>query len=121
MDSRFSSENRLLTPAQYQAVFNSAQRSSDRNFLVLAKENRLAVARLGLAISKKRVPRAVDRNRIRRLIRESFRNSKANLSGMDIVVLAQKDIDFKNGDNIHKSLLHHWHRLAKCEKSSSPC
>lgn len=45
-------------------------------------------ARLGLAVSKKQVKRAVDRNRIKRLIREVFRHRRDSLKGYDLVVMA---------------------------------
>ena len=44
--------------------------------------------RLGLAIAKKKVPLASNRNRIKRLIREQFRLSQANFPPVDIIVMA---------------------------------
>ena len=43
------------------------------------------MARLGLIVSKRMLPRAVDRNRAKRVIRESFRHA-VELPAMDIVV-----------------------------------
>lgn len=48
-------------------------------------------ARLGMAISKKIIKKAVDRNRIKRFLRESFRLNQQNLDCFDIVVLAKRD------------------------------
>jgi len=50
------------------------------------KPNGLAQARLGIIASRKVAPRAVDRNRARRLVREAFRAVRARLGGVDIVV-----------------------------------
>lgn len=47
-------------------------------------------ARLGLAVAKRHVPRAVDRNRVKRVVRESFRQRRDKLGAADIVVLARK-------------------------------
>lgn len=55
----------------------------------VAKSSAGTTPRLGLAISAKAVPRAVDRNRIKRLARESFRNARARLAAFDIVILAK--------------------------------
>ncbi len=44
-------------------------------------------ARLGLAIAKKRAKRALDRNRIKRIARETFRHNLAPLEGVEIVVM----------------------------------
>lgn len=87
-DFRFRRENRLLTPADFQRVFDQARyRAGSRHFLFLAIENPLAVHRLGLVIPRKRARRAVDRGRIKRQLRESFRHRPDSLLGLDVVVL----------------------------------
>lgn len=43
-------------------------------------------ARLGLIVGRRELPRAVDRNRARRMLRESFRKVRARLGGWDVVV-----------------------------------
>ena len=72
----FSKTYRLNTAVDYSNVFNNANRSSDKFFTVLAKKNTLDVARWGLAIAKKSVKKAVQRNRIKRVVRELVRLSK---------------------------------------------
>jgi ribonuclease P protein component len=42
--------------------------------------------RLGLIVPKRLLSRAVDRNRVRRLLREWFRNNQGRLDGRDLVV-----------------------------------
>ena len=49
--------------------------------------------RLGLVIAKKHVSKAVHRNRLKRVLRESFRLRQAEIPLVDIVVLARKDAD----------------------------
>lgn len=83
---------------------------------LLARENHLNHARLGLAISKKQLPRAVDRNRLKRLVRESFRQQQ--LAGLDIVVMVRTAVLTLSNASIFERLDKHWQRLAeKCEKS----
>ena len=48
--------------------------------------NSLAYPRLALVVPKRLAPRAVTRNRIRRLIREAFRLQQQRLGGSDCVV-----------------------------------
>jgi ribonuclease P protein component len=48
-------------------------------------------ARLGIIIAKQHVKKAVDRNAIRRVIRESFRHHKDRLKGLDIIVLLRSE------------------------------
>lgn len=50
------------------------------------RANGLRLARLGLIIPKRQVPLAVDRNRIKRLLREWFRHRQGRLGGRDLVV-----------------------------------
>ena len=58
-------------------------------FQVLAKPNETGAARLGMIVSKRLFPHAVDRNRMRRRIREAFRHLAANLPALDLVVRPQ--------------------------------
>jgi len=63
------------------------QRFSDRYWTVLVHEESGANPKLGLAIAKKRAKRAVDRNRLKRVVRESFRDHKHKLDGLELVVM----------------------------------
>jgi ribonuclease P protein component len=68
-------------------VFAHALRTGKTGFIVLYRSNECGVARLGLAISKKCARRAVDRNRLKRIARESFRIHHHSIPGVDIVIL----------------------------------
>jgi ribonuclease P protein component len=72
---------------------------------------------LGLAISRKHIKRAVGRNRIKRLIRESFRQHQDELSGWDIVVMLRQDASALSNQAIYESLRKHWHALASKTKT----
>jgi ribonuclease P protein component len=67
-------------------VLGEARRVYSPNFFAWARVNDLTYARLGLIAGRKAAPRAVDRNRGKRLIREWFRAVRAELPGLDIVV-----------------------------------
>ena len=86
----FSRESRLIKAEDYQYVFANAKRFGNHNFTLLVRKNNLGHARLGLAIAKKSVKLAVDRNRIKRLIRESFRHEIAELPPIDIVAMCRR-------------------------------
>jgi len=59
-------------------------------------ENGLAHNRMGISVSKRKAPLSVKRNRIKRLIRESYRQSERALkTGHDIVFTARADISGK--------------------------
>ncbi len=57
-----------------------------RHFTVYARPNGLSHARIGIIASKRVAPRAIDRNRAKRLVREAFRVMRHRLSGTDVVV-----------------------------------
>lgn len=64
-------------------------RSSNRYFVVLAAPGVSTLARLGLAVAKKNARRAVDRNRLKRLVREIFRQRRDSLGAVDFVVMTR--------------------------------
>lgn len=82
----FPKTARLLDKAQYQAVFSSQQKISNDIITVFVLKNQHDMARLGLAISRKCTRQATKRNRIKRVIRETFRMTRHNLPAFDFVV-----------------------------------
>jgi ribonuclease P protein component len=83
--------------------------------LVLASKNNLGIARLGLAVPKKHVRTAVERNKIKRIIRESFRKNQHLLSGLDIVVVSHGSPKQGPSQKLRNSLLAHWQRIVHCK------
>jgi ribonuclease P protein component len=108
----FRSCNRLKRPEEFKRVFSSTRRSSDNTFLFLAKSNNFDLARLGLAVPKKHIHSAVERNRLKRIIRESFRKKQEKLKGNDIVVVVRNKPDI-NQKNIESILARHWDKVIK--------
>jgi len=94
-------------------VFAQAFRSRDACFTVLARHNGLDHPRLGLAISRKIARSAVARNRLKRLIRESFRHAQARLAGIDLVVMGRPSVTSLANGELFSSLEQHWNRLVK--------
>lgn len=114
MDLGFAPEHRLLTPAQFKNVFDGATcKASGPNLLLLSRHNDLTHARLGLVIAKKNIRRAVDRNRVKRIARESFRHHRAELDHLDIVVLARKGLGELDNAALHALFQDMWRRLNK--------
>lgn len=109
---RFRVCNRLKKPEEYKQVFSSKRRSSDDCFLFLAKNNGYDRPRLGLAVPKKHINSAVERNRLKRIIRESFRVNQNKLKGNDFVVVVRKKLDVNN-KNIDATLIKHWDNVIK--------
>lgn len=85
-------KHRLLTPKQFQFVFANAKKFSNRHWTLIVRPNQENFPRIGLAIAKKQLIRAVWRNRVKRLAREAFAQHKQALNGYDIVVLGRKEM-----------------------------
>ena len=77
---------RLTAKADFDQVFAGNQRARTDTLLVMARPNAMGHARLGMIIAKRLLARAVDRNRVKRCVRESFRQVRAELPACDFVV-----------------------------------
>ena len=117
--SGFPRSARLLTPRDFRRVFGDAQRVADGHFTLLANWSTEKTARLGLAVSKRVASRAVDRNRIKRIARESFRHHRQDLPPVDVVLMARPAARHAERAVLHASMARLWQRLVKrCEHSS---
>jgi ribonuclease P protein component len=111
--ARYPRGCRLLSAAEYQRVFKHCDRKAgDRLITVLAAANDLDHPRLGMVVSIKAAGSAVRRNRIKRLIRESFRLRQATLGGRDLVVLVRPGISARSNQQIIRTLDSHWRTIA---------
>jgi len=85
----FPRELRLLTPAHFQHVFAQPERVGSPQLTILTRANTLDHPRLGLAVSKKHLKRAITRNRAKRIIRDHFRRHQQQLPAVDMVVIVK--------------------------------
>ncbi len=114
----FPRELRLVTPSQFSRVFDHPVKAVSDHITILAKFNDLDNPRIGLTIAKKKEKTAVGRNRIKRIIRDSFRLNQHNLPNIDIVVIARNQIGEADNKNLHKQLNKLWKKIAlRCEQS----
>lgn len=105
---------RLLNAGDYQSVFNdTSSKVFAGEFLLLARKRDDNQTRLGLIVSKKTDKRAVGRNRIKRLVRDSFRHNKIPLCGLDIIFLARQGIKDLDNATLQKRLDKAWDQLVK--------
>ena len=114
MSRGFGREKRLLTPRHFKAVFDSPSgKAPGKSVLLLARSNDLDHPRLGLVIGKKSVKLSVERNRLKRQIRESFRLNQDLLVGWDIVVVARKGLGDLQNAELAQQFGRLWKRLAR--------
>ena len=111
-NARFTKEQRLLTPAAFREVFDAPERKLHQSHLMaFVRTNTHEQPRVGMAITKRKVPTAVSRNLIKRQIREQFRVKASILENKDIVFIIKNSIkgisklELKNEiNNIFKKL-----------------
>jgi len=117
----FPRSHRLVTKADFSHVFDDALKVSQSCLMVLYRTNQLNHARIGIIVGKRVANNAVDRNRIRRIVRDSFRHNQERLAGWDIVVIARQQCDTLSKEKIRKGIDNLWERLLKpYQKRLSP-
>jgi len=80
-------------------------------FVVQRVENGAGDARLGMAVSTRAAGNAVNRNRLRRLIRESFRMNRQEMPAVDVLVTARAAAAKAPNREIFASLARHWRAI----------
>lgn len=106
---KFKKTQRLLNKSDYDQVFKVAKKLASPEFIVLFRKNEFGYARLGLALSKKMIAKAHDRNRVKRLIREGFRQMP--LPAVDVIFLARQGVAKQPNVIINTQLGKTWEKL----------
>jgi ribonuclease P protein component len=111
-DTSFAKARRLLNASDYSRVFDGAEaRASHRHFLLLARTNNEPGHRLGLVIAKKNVRLAVQRNRVKRIAREVFRQLPESEPTLDVILLARRGLDQLDNAELSTILQQQWQKL----------
>ena len=111
---------RLRRAADFAALRNARGRLQAKHFLLRWIESPTATARLGLAVSRKVSKRAVQRNRIKRIVRESFREQREGMPPFDILVIARSSAVAADRPALHADLRYAWQKLKALKQTSAP-
>jgi len=102
----------LSAARDFRAALRRPPISQDAWFRFNTRPSQGGYARLGIAVSRRTAPRSVDRNRIKRLVRESFRTQQTNIEANDVVVTAKRAAGAGSRETLLRSLEGHWRCLA---------
>jgi ribonuclease P protein component len=99
---------RIRQPAEFKQAFAKGFRIARPPLTAVCRPNGAERPRLGLAIARKAAPRAVDRNRIKRIIREEFRHNQARLPAVDLVFFGTAGLAAMEAERLRKTLGEIW-------------
>ena len=113
-------QRRLRRSVEFKRLYAQGRRLSQERFTAVVHANELGAARLGLSVAARILRRAVQRNRVRRLIRESFRHHQRSLPAVDIVVGLRAPFGELDSSQMRRSLEKLWRKISQpCAPSSS--
>ena len=97
-----------MNASDFKEVFDSNKlKVANSSLLILAKPSSSGHSRLGLVIAKKNIPTAVQRNRVKRVARETFRHQDFTVP-MDIVFLARSRANQLSNNQLTELLIKAW-------------
>lgn len=112
---------RLISPLLFKAAFEQNAQWPGKYVVMRVLRLPESCGRLGVISSKRTLPRAVDRNRARRLMREAFRlNRWRLLPGVDILLLARRKIVATRCQNVEHELVKLFKRAQVYDHAASP-
>ncbi len=110
---------RLLKPAEFAALRGRSRRIGSNHFTAEVLANGQPGCRLGQAVSRRVSKRAVDRNRIKRVVRESYRRQRSELGAFDIVLIARSSAAAQPNAALRADLARLWQKLAALKVPSA--
>lgn len=107
---------RLRRADDFAALRKPTGRLGSACFRIRYRDNTVGFARLGQAVSRRVSKRAVDRNRIKRIVRESFRHARAGLPAVDVLIVADVQAAAHSRAALRAELDQLWLRLRQRDR-----
>lgn len=103
-DFSFSPLRRIRQRPDFQRTFRHGKRLYSPFYILYYRPNNLGRPRVGVISSKRNAKRAVQRNQIKRMVRETFRRCQPELKPVDMVLVAQKKANDATKDELRTCL-----------------
>lgn len=114
-----SFHHRMHSSAEFDSVFKTpSQKIHSTSFLVLAKSLIDSPGTLGLVVGKKNIPKAVARNRFKRIVREAFRHHR--IRNIGFVVLAKRPPKTETKASLRRALDDAFSKITAGERPDDP-
>ena len=105
----------MVEKLNFDLVFSSPATSEDKFFAVFYTPNKTPKNRIGVSIAKKLINKATKRNRLKRVIKNSFLGNLNSEEGVDVVVRVKYQASNVASDKILlESLENHWQKIMTC-------
>lgn len=115
----FSKRSHLRKTDEISSVFDFRCRETGPHLSVNAKPGKQGQPRLAVMVARKISLLAVERNYMRRVLREIFRKQQHQIAALDIVARVTRKFDRSQAPSVSEEFTQHLSRLSKCQKSSS--
>jgi ribonuclease P protein component len=109
----YSRRYRFTAQGSFGTVLRGSRKVRGRFATIHVAPAPAGVSRLGIALTRKLAPRSVDRNRVKRLVRETFRRHVLKLAGLDCVVMLRERFDDANLPTVLAEIRAHFDQLAR--------
>jgi ribonuclease P protein component len=109
----YSRRHRFTVQGSFGPVLHGSRKARGRYVVVHAAPGRDELSRLGVALTRRLVPNSVDRNRLKRLVRETFRRHVLKRAGLDCVVTLRERFAAAQAAPILAEIRAHFDQLAQ--------
>jgi ribonuclease P protein component len=92
----FPRQARIIKTDEFSSVFSFRKRISGQFLAIHYQANHSGRARLGMVVAKKVAKRSVDRNYMRRVLRELFRQQQMQIAALDLVIRVMKPFNHQD-------------------------
>lgn len=111
----FSKRFRLRSSSEFQRVYKLGYQESLKYYSFFIYDNELGYPRVGIVVSSQ-VGKAVERNRIKRVIRELFRKNKGEFDAFDLIVQAHPVSEQANNPKLRERF---WEEYSQAQRFRS--